>query len=177
MVTLSNPFKNISNFNNVNDYLPIFNGVLITELIVLILFNNKIITSKSLRDWYSKFNLSAVIADVFIIVIGFIIVRYIYKYIFTSFSIFNFVALLVVVQTIHDILFYFFVTSIKRGSNQMIDTFKDYIKENKQMILIADSLMMISSGFLSSYLANHTIHFNMSLLILLIYLIPYFIYY
>ena len=177
MVTLSNPFKNISNFNNVNDYLPIFNGVLITELIVLILFNNKIITSKSLRDWYSKFNLSAVIADVFIIVIGFIIVRYIYKYIFTSFSIVNFVALLVVVQTIHDILFYFFVTSIKRGSNQMIDTFKDYIKENKQMILIADSLMMISSGFLSSYLANQNVHINMSLLIFLIYLIPYFIYY
>jgi hypothetical protein len=176
MVTISNTFKNISNFKNTEDYLPIFNGVLITELLMFFLFNNNIIISKSLRDWYSKFNLSAVIADVFIIVLVFIFVRYIYKYIFTSFSILKFIALLVVVQTIHDILFYFFVSSIKRGSNQMIDTFKDYIKEGKRYILIADSLMMITSGFLASYLANQNVHVNMSLLIFLIYLIPYFLY-
>ena len=46
-----NNFKDISKFNNVNDYLPLFNGVLITELIVLFLFNHKIlIKSKSLKD-------------------------------------------------------------------------------------------------------------------------------
>jgi len=172
-----NNFKDISNFNNVNDYLPLFNGVLITELIVLFLFNHKIlIKSKSLKDWYTKFNLSAVIADVFIIIIVFIIVRLIYSSIFTTFSIVKFIALLVIVQTIHDILFYFLVTNIKRGTNKMIDTFKDYIKEHKSNILIADSLMMISGGLLASYMASYNLNVNIGLLILLIYLIPFFIY-
>ena len=169
-------FKEISNFNNVNDYLPLFNGVLITELLVLFLFNNKAFKSKSLKEWYTKFNLSAIIADVFIIIIGFIIVRFIYSSIFTTFSILKFIALLVIVQTIHDVLFYFLVINIKRGTNKMIDTFKDYIKEHSASILIADSLMMISAGLFSSYIANYNIHFNIALLIVLIYLIPFFLY-
>jgi hypothetical protein len=176
MDIITNKFKDLSNFNNVNDYLPLFNGVLITELIVLFLFNNKIFKSKSLKEWYAKFNLSAIIADVFIIIIGFIIVRLIYSFIFSTFSIFKFIALLVIVQTIHDVLFYFLVINIKRGTNKMIDTFKDYIKEHNTSILIADSLMMISAGFFSSYMANFNININIGLLIVLIYLIPFFLY-
>ena len=79
-------------------------------------------------------------------------------------------------QTIHDVLFYFLVINIKRGTNKMIDTFKDYIKEHSASILIADSLMMISAGLFSSYIANYNIHFNIALLIVLIYLIPFFLY-
>jgi hypothetical protein len=176
MDIITNKFKDISNFNNVNDYLPLFNGVIITELIVLFLFNNKIFKSKSLKDWYAKFNLSAIIADVFIIIIVFIIVRLIYSYIFTTFSILKFIALLVLVQTIHDILFYFLVINIKRGTNKMIDVFKDYIKEHKTSILFADSLMMISGGLFASYMAHFNMHINIGLLIVLIYLIPFFLY-
>lgn len=176
MDIITNKFKDISNFNNVNDYLPLFNGVIITELIVLFLFNNKIFKSKSLKEWYAKFNLSAIIADVFIIIIVFIIVRLIYSYIFTTFSILKFIALLVLVQTIHDILFYFLVINIKKGTNKMIDVFKDYIKEHKTNILFADSLMMISGGLFASYMAHFNMHINIGLLILLIYLIPFFLY-
>lgn len=31
-------FKNIANFNNTNDYLPLLNGVLITDLVVIFFF-------------------------------------------------------------------------------------------------------------------------------------------
>jgi uncharacterized protein YacL len=176
MNTLNNTFKDISNFNNTNDYLPLFNGALITELIMLFLFNHKIFTSKTLKEWYTKYNLSAIIADVFILVIGFIIVRLIYSSIFSTFSILKFILLLVIVQTIHDILFYFMVINIKRGTNKMIDTFKDYIKEHNASILIADSLLIISGGLFSSYVANYSTTTNIALLILLIYLIPFFLY-
>jgi hypothetical protein len=37
--------KNIGNFNNINDYLPLFNAVLITDLFVIFLLNTKILTS------------------------------------------------------------------------------------------------------------------------------------
>jgi len=176
MNTINNNFKDISNFNNINDYLPLFNGALITELIMLFLFNNKMFKSKTLKEWYIKFNLSAIIADVFILVIGFIIVRLIYSSIFSTFSILKFILLLVIVQTIHDILFYFLVINIKRGSNKMIDTFKDYIKEHNASILFADSLLIISGGLFSSYIANYSLNFNIGLLIILIYLIPFFLY-
>jgi hypothetical protein len=60
----------------------------------------------ALKKWYRTYNLSAVIADVFIIIIGLIITRAIYYYIFDSFSIVKFILLAVIVQIIHDILFY-----------------------------------------------------------------------
>ena len=100
--------KNIANFNNVNDYLPLFNAVLITDLFVILLLNTKIIKSDVLRKWYSQYNLSAVIADVLIILIGLIITRAIYYYIFDKFSILKFISLAVIVQIAHDVLFYLF---------------------------------------------------------------------
>ena len=36
-------FKNIANFNNVNDYLPLLNAVLITDLFVIFLLNTRVI--------------------------------------------------------------------------------------------------------------------------------------
>ena len=98
-------FKNIANFDNINDYLPLFNAVLITDLFVILLLNMRVIKSQVLRQWYSQYNLSAVIADVLIILIGLIITRAIYYYVFETFSIVKFIILAVAVQITHDILF------------------------------------------------------------------------
>ncbi len=64
--------KSISDFNNTSDYLPILTGVLITDLCVIFLLIFGSINSKVLVEWYRKYNLSAVIADVLILVIGII---------------------------------------------------------------------------------------------------------
>ena len=56
-------FKNISDFNNVNDYLPILNAVLITDMVVILLLIFGFIKSKVLVEWYKKYNLSAVIEE------------------------------------------------------------------------------------------------------------------
>ena len=50
--------KNIANFNNINDYLPLFNAVLITDLFVILLLNTSVIKSQVLRKWYLQYNLS-----------------------------------------------------------------------------------------------------------------------
>jgi len=121
--------KNIADFNNINDYLPLFTSVLITDLFVISLLNTQVIKSRVLRQWYSQYNLSAVIADVLIILIVLIITRAIYYYVFDSFSIGKFIILAVILQITHDILFYVFFRNIPRGVNKMIDTFKDYANE------------------------------------------------
>jgi uncharacterized protein YacL len=168
--------NNIADFNNVNDYLPLFNAVLITDLFVILLLNTKIIKSDVLRKWYSQYNLSAVIADVLIILIGLIITRAIYYYIFDKFSIFKFISLAVTVQIAHDILFYLLFKNVPRGVNKMLDTFKDYANEVSYKAILSDSGMMIMASLIAFYLANKSTNTNIIVLISFLYLLPYLLY-
>ena len=168
--------NNIANFNNINDYLPLFNAVLITDLFVIFLLNTKVIKSQVLRQWYSQYNLSAVIADVLIILIGIIITRAIYYYIFDTFSILKFIIIAVFVQITHDILFYLFFNNIPRGVNKMLDTFKDYANDVSYKAILADSGMMIMSCLIAYYLVNQTTNINIIVLISFLYLLPYLLY-
>ena len=73
--------KDISRFNHLDDYLPIINGCILADLIVLfIVYYTPYFNSKHLMRWYETYRLSAVIADVLILVIGIIIARYLYSY-------------------------------------------------------------------------------------------------
>jgi hypothetical protein len=168
--------KNIADFRNTNDYLPLFNAVLITDLFVIFLLNTNVIKSQVLKKWYLQYNLSAIIADIFIILIGLIITRAIYYYIFDNFSIVKFTILAVIVQITHDILFYLFFSNIPRGVNKMIDTFKDYAIEVSYKAIIADSGMMIMSCLIAYYLVNKNTNTNIIVLILFLYLLPYLLY-
>ena len=163
-------------FNNINDYLPLFNSVLITDLFVILLLNTSVIKSHVLRKWYSQYNLSAVIADVLIILIGLIITRAIYYYVFDSFSIVKFIILAVIVQIIHDLLFYIIFSNIPRGVNKMLDTFKNYANEVSFKAILADSSMMIMSWLIASYLVNKSTNTNIIVLISFLYLLPYLLY-
>ncbi len=120
--------------------------------------------------------MSAVIADVLIILIVLIITRAIYYYVFDSFSILKFIGLAVILQIIHDILFYVFFTNIPRGVNKMIDTFKDYANEVSYKAILADSGMMIMASLIASYLVNQNTNTNIIVLISFLYLLPYLLY-
>ena len=169
-------FKNIAIFNNTRDYLPLFNGVLFTDLFVILLLNAKMIDSRVLRTWYTEYNLSAVIADVLIIFIGLIIVRAIYYYVFSEFSILKFIFLALIVQVIHDMLFYAFFKSVPRGMNRMLDTFKDYANEVSYKAVFSDSGMVIMAALVASYLAGKKLNTNIIVMIALIYMLPYLLY-
>lgn len=168
--------KNIANFNNTNDYISILSAVIITDLIVILLLNINLIKTKSLKNWYNTFNLSAVIADVLVIVLVLILTRYLYYKIFKEFSIIKFIVLALSLQITHDILFYIMITLIPKGSNRMIDVFKEYANEVSYWAIIADSLMMISSSLLAYYFVNLDMNTNIIILIIAIYIIPYMIY-
>ena len=170
-------FKSISNFNNVNDYLSILNGVLITDLCVIFLLIFGFIKSKVLIQWYKKYNLSAVIADVLIIVIGIIIARFVYPHVFgEKFCIIKFIGLAVCIQIVHDILFYYIFKMVPRGKNMMLDTFKDYANEVGFNAVLSDSLMMIMACLLSSYFVSLSLNTNIIILIISVYILPYAIY-
>ena len=169
-------FKNISNFYNVNDYLYILNAAIIVDLIVIYLLNINYIKSYSLKKWYKLFSLSAFIADVFSIMIGIILTKIFYHMIFKQFNLLLFIIIAVIIQLIHDLTFYKFFSSIKKGTNKMLDVFNEYAKEMSYHILIADAEMIISTCIIASLLANFSISINIFLFIVLFYLAQYFIY-
>ena len=166
-------FKDISNFNNLNDYLPILNGCINAELIIIYLVLMNVFKSVYLTKWYKKYQLSAVLADVLILVIGLIITRFLYKYIFSSFSILKFTLLAVLIQIAHDIIFYLFFKNLPLGYNKMLDFFKMYAEEVGVKAIFGDSFMIILSCLLSSYFASFSLNVNIITLIVSVYYIPY----
>lgn len=139
--------------NSVSDIVKLFFAVLSLDTSVLFLNRHIDVGGKSLNKWYDRFGLVAVLSDVTIIMIGFLIANFAYPFIFGTYSIFLFLALVVVVQAIHDTLFYFFVIKpFPKGENQLMDVFKEYAAENGSKIILGDAgLMLGSAAFMELY--------------------------
>ena len=168
--------SNISDFTNNSDFLYLFTAVTIVDLTVIYLARSNLLGS-NINTWYNKFGISAVILDIFIIIIGFIITRYIFFINNFSFSPLLFIIIAVSVQIIHDTLFYKFIISpIPYGVNDLMDVYKDYAKEGSLMALGADSAMVIASALIAMYLKSVPSSYSSSLLIVSIYLIPYLLF-
>jgi hypothetical protein len=169
-------FQNISVFTNTSDYLPIFNAVLITDLLVIFLLLSGVIKSTVLKKWYKELTLSAVIADILILFIGILLARFFYPHIFTQYSLSKFIGLAVCIQVVHDILFYQLSKAIPRGQSKIMDIFKDYGKEVGVRAILSDSAMMVSSILIASLLKGQGLNANLITLIGAVYVVPYAIY-
>jgi uncharacterized protein YacL len=162
--------------NNVSDYLRILNGAIITDLIVVGLTIFGFIRSRTLREWYNKYGLSAIMADVLSITIGIIIAMFVYPLLFKKENLALFIGVAIAVQLVHDLLFAGFFNAVPRGKSRILDTFKDYAKEIGATILLADASMIVSTIILGLLLSQMSIRDNVFLLIVLLYLVPYFLY-
>lgn len=167
-------FKDIANFSNISDYLPIFNAVIFTDwFFMALLFYTPLLKSRFLALWYNKYGLAGSLADILIIVIGIIISRAIYYKIFKEWNILKFIILTLVIQIIHDVLFYILFSNIPTGINKMLDIFKPYAKDHGIMAIVGDSLMIIMSCVLASLLANYDKNTNIVIMIINIYVLIY----
>jgi len=170
----------IGNYKNTYDLLYILVAVLFVDVFVIFLVRfAPEIFGQSLNRWYDLFGLNAVIADVLIIVIGFVIARYIYtawvkpKYGEGKWSPLQFTGVAVVVQLIHDLAFYFgIITQVPRGANMMIDVFKDY-SEGGAKILAGDAAMMVGSSLLAMGLKSQPVHIVAAFSLVVSYILPY----
>jgi hypothetical protein len=170
----------ISNFREVSDLYYIFFGILTVDVVVLFLTRYYKVGGKYLNEWYDQYGLLAVLADVLIIFIGFLIARYIYTAYFYERFQWNpvyFIILLCVVQLIHDILFYVGVIKpLPTGHNEMIDTFKRYADDLGVKVLGADAMLMIGSAIVAMLFKYVPLHVFVSISSLVSYLLPYILY-
>jgi hypothetical protein len=154
--------KTITNSNAVGDILYIFVAALVVDFLTVLITKypgpKPYFTVKALDDWYTRFGLTAVAADVLSVMIGVVAARYI----FTAFGLSGtliFVAVLLIFQLCHDAFFFLAVIQpLPRGENTMINVFKDYATENGGKILIADALLVLGTAAGATLLKNLPFH-------------------
>lgn len=133
----------------------------------------------TLNNWYDRFGLSAVLADVMIIFIGFLIARYVYTaYIQprVGWRPTWFLALLVVIQLIHDLLFYVgVILPLPTGHNAMIDVFQRYSRAGSK-ILVGDAMLMLSSALVAFFYIQQPSHIVWLIAAFVLYALPYILY-
>ena len=141
-------FKDIADYTKVEDYLFLIPAALVVEMITLFLVKyagqKPYFKVDALNDWYERFGLAAVGADVLSLLIGVTVARYIYTTISPDlWSPIFFVITAIIFQLFHDLFFYFAVIrQMNPRTNEMIEVFQDYAKENGGKILFADALMV-----------------------------------
>ena len=180
IVSKTTNLKPLVNYNDSSEYLPIFTSNLYADLlIILITFTGVLGAGKSwkvLSNWYKKYRLSAMLADILIGVIYLLIARYLVFVFALKVDLFQFGVLSVIIQILFDFLFYLFFSMIPKNSNHMLDLFKEWGKHAKLDALWGDSILVLVGVILSSFLKQQSFNTNMFLLILGGYLVPYIIY-
>ena len=170
----------ISNFRDTSDLFYIFFAILTVDVSVLFLTRYYKFGGENLNEWYDQFHILAVLADVMIIFIGFLITRYIYtSYFYERFewSPIYFIILLCIVQIIHDLAFYFGVIKpIPTGHNEMMDLFKRYADDGGTRILGGDALLMIGSAVVAMLYKYMPLHAFVSVSSIFTYAMPYILY-
>ena len=156
-------------------YLELFIGALVTDMIVMILFLSGIFKSKYLVEWYKKFGLGAVLADVTIIMLGIIIAYFIYPFLFEKFQLILFIFLAVCIQIIHDLLFGYFI-SYTDSKSPILSIFKSYAKELGFTIIFADSLMIISTILIIFLIKKLSTNLKLFILTLSLYILTFLLY-
>jgi hypothetical protein len=169
-------FGDISNFSDTSDYLPLLNGILFTEVTIIFLTLTKVINTKVLIQWYRKYGIFAIAADVLIVMIGAILTRFFYPFFFSSFNLFFFILLGIIIQCIHDVTFYYLFVNIPRGVNKVFDTFKDYASEVKGKAILGNSAMIIFSFLFASMMKVQSLNANIISLVCNLYFYPYTLY-
>ena len=133
------------------NWLALFSATAWVDFAVIVLSKFFPLT-KSLGDWYRDFGLVAVGSDILIIVLGIALAQLIVPGIWG----WNLVGLSVLIQVIHDVLFYIgIIRGVPDGQNKIIDLFKRYAAEGSWKIIVADSAMVASSVLLMEWLDNN----------------------
>lgn len=155
--------------------LSLLNAAILTDIIVIGLLLVGSIHSETLRIWYNKFGLAAGAEDVLIMVMLFLLAQFLYPFVFKKYNLFMFIPFVICLQVIHDSLFGLYVSSYK-GKSDIMNELKAYTEENGYYILFANAFMMTCVVLFQKVFQSFNRNKNITILILLIYIMPYLIF-
>ena len=132
----------------------------------------------TLNSFFDTLGLEAVTVILALVVVLFEVSRFAYSYLYTSggkaWSPLVFVAILLGVQMVHDLIFYVGVVSnVPSGQNQVIDFLKRYGKENGTRALGASATFMILVAALAMLYKEFSPVLLFSIVGVAVYALPY----
>lgn len=129
--------------------------------------------TRALDIWYKQFGIVAVMSDVLVIILGILLAQFVNP----NATVQTLALTAVVIQLIHDTLFYFgVILPIPRGHNSMIDLFKKYSTEGGYKILLADAAMIGGSVYLADYFSTLRTEYVVFAGLLAVYAITFILY-
>ena len=172
-------WQDISDYHEVTDWGYLLTAAIVIEAIVIALTRFfPAFFGKYLNLWYSRFRLTAILQDVLSVLIGFGMARYVYtEYVYPNhdWNPIYFTGLAVIVQVLHDFLFYFgVIRQVPEGQNGVIDVLKKYAENVSYNAVVGDSAMMIGTSVGSMVLKAFPVHGVIFLGLAAAYTIPYF---
>ena len=168
-------FSDISNVQNVDNYLPILNGCINAELTIVFLCVYEFFVSVKLRKWYKTFQLTALVFNISAMLLILILSRYIYRYIFSKFHILYFIGIAILLQILYSCFFAFLVNHYWL-KNDIFSFQKKYITEIGFSAFLFYSVFVITLACLmSSYYSTTSTNSNIINLILSIYFYSFMI--
>lgn len=170
----------IGDYKVTDDILPIGSATIIAINFAAMLTRMGIIGGNSLNTFFDTFGLEGILANSSLIVIMFQIARWGYTKAYTetghSWSPFVFVCALLVVQLLHDVLFYYgAINVIPVGNNEMIDALKKYSKEHGSRALAGHAAFLIFVAVLAMFFKERSFLFTFIAVNLTLYMLPFVI--
>ena len=181
LISKTTDLKPLINYKNHFEYVPIITSNLYADLLIVFITFSGILGYKAqswkiLTNWYKKYRLSAMMADILIGVLYLLLARYIAHSQKLKLNLFEFGILAVAIQIILDLAFYVLFSLLPKNQNHMLDLFKNWAKYSKLDALWGDSILVLFGVIVSAFLNQKSFDFNMVALIMGLYLVPYTIY-
>ena len=116
-----------------------------------------------------------------IVLIGFWITQKVYTYFFgdaIKLSLWKFIVLFLIIQIIHDVLFYVLILKNSKGSNAIFDLINSYGSKHGFYTILGDSLMVVLALCLAWLFLNQDVSFSTHIICILMsfYFIGYLLY-
>jgi len=170
----------IGNYQDVGDATAIASATITSINVVAALTRGGVLGGFSLNSYFDTFGLEGILANTSLIVIIFQLARWLYTTFYATggrpWSPFVFVCMLLAVQTVHDLFFYYGVIKyVPSGNNEMIDALKKYSAENGSRALAGHSVFLIIVAAIAMILKEYSMLVSISLVTITLYMLPYVI--
>jgi hypothetical protein len=170
--------SDISDYHNIDDLYTIINSSFFSITLLLVATRIGNLGGLSLNTYFDIFGVEGVLSNTMLITIIFQVTRYFYTVLYAkadkSWSPFVFICGLVVVQILHDILFYYGVINLlPSGKNDMIDILKQYSKENSTAAIGGHSGLFILTALVAMIMNDMDMISKAVLFGIILYSLPY----
>lgn len=171
-------WEDISDIYDAGDWSYILVAAVVVEVVVIAITRFfPSFSGKYLNLWYSRFKLSAILADILSVLIGFGLAKYFYtEFIYpkNDWNPLYFTGTAVVIQIIHDILFYFgVIQQVPEGKNGILDVMRPYGEAGGAKLVLGDSVIMAGTSVASMLLKASSPHIVILIGLVAAYSIPY----